>query len=276
MSTLLVGFDSAWTPGNRGAIVGALRDAGGAYHELGRPRVASFDEALRSIQRWQTDFAPSRTIILLDQPTVVPNATGQRPVENIVAGPVSRRFGGVQPANTSRTQMFGPAAPLWSFLATLGCATDPLLGSGGTRVLETYPVLALIGLGWCVADRRPTGRLPKYNPARRKTFALSDWRYVCTQAASALEAHQLPELGAWLMSAGSNAHPRKQLQDCVDACLCLLVGIRLAEGDESVIVGNSVSGHIIVPADSRLRDELDQRCVATGRMAADWVRAFQL
>jgi hypothetical protein len=59
-------------------------------------------------------------LILLDQPMIVTNSTGQRPVEKIVGSAVSLRYGGMQPANTSRAEMFGPAAPLWPFLSRFG------------------------------------------------------------------------------------------------------------------------------------------------------------
>ena len=88
--------------------------------------------------------------MLLDQPTIVRNAEGQRPVENIVSSPVGLRYGGMQPSNTSKADMFGPNAPVWQFLNQFGGATDPLFLSGDSKVLETYPVLIMIALGWLV------------------------------------------------------------------------------------------------------------------------------
>lgn len=74
---------------------------------------------------WQCQKKPAKTIILLDQPTIVRNSKGQRPVENLVAAPVSLRYGGVQPANTAKIEMFGEDAPVWHFLAQFGGAADP-------------------------------------------------------------------------------------------------------------------------------------------------------
>jgi hypothetical protein len=47
-------------------------------------------------------------------------------------------------------------------------------------VIETYPVLTMIALGWTIpdSDGRLTGRLPKYNPGRKKTFSIKDWQHV--------------------------------------------------------------------------------------------------
>lgn len=119
---------------------------------------------------------------------------GQRPVENLVGSPVSRRYGGMQPANTARREMFGQDAPVWPFLARFGGPANPLGPLTGTSVIETYPVLAMIALGWTLRDSRPTGRLPKYNPDRQKTFSISDWRHVCQLASSAFRERGL--LGA--------------------------------------------------------------------------------
>jgi predicted RNase H-like nuclease len=277
MIDLLVGFDSAWTPGRLGAIVGALRLANGTYRELGPPRTASFGEAAEIIRRWREDFTPSRTLIFLDQPTVVPNPTGQRPVENIVAPSVCRRYGGVQPANTSRQEMFGPGAPVWGFLEEFDRNQDPLASDRAIGVLETYPVLAMIAFGWTLPDtKRTAGRLPKYNPERRKTFLLSDWTHVCRRAAEALAAHGLPFLSAWMKAAGQDQSPRKALQDCVDACFCLLVALHAAEGKDSVLIGQRTSGYMVVPSALTLWEELEARCLATGRAPADWIRPFRL
>ncbi len=130
MATLLVGFDSAWTITNKGAIVGVLYLDDGAFHELGLPRIAGYGEAEEVILQWQAKERPTATIVLLDQPTIVKNDDHQRPVEYIVGSPVSLRYGGMQPANTGKTKMFGEGAPVWRFLARFGGPADPLEPAG--------------------------------------------------------------------------------------------------------------------------------------------------
>lgn len=164
MTTLLVGFDSAWTANHRGALVGVLHVKDGTFKELGSPRIANYREGEDAILKWQAESRPTATIVLLDQPTIVTNPAGQRPVENIVASAISRRRGGMQPANTSKEDMFGPRAPIWPFLNRFGGPVDPLQPVARAFVLETYPVLATIVLGWTLPDSRVAGRLPKYNP----------------------------------------------------------------------------------------------------------------
>ena len=81
MNTLLVGFDSAWTPTNPGAIAGLLRREDGTVEEL-MPEPARFGEAIDIVRRWQADSgspAPT-TVIMIDQPTIVTNERRQRDV----------------------------------------------------------------------------------------------------------------------------------------------------------------------------------------------------
>jgi hypothetical protein len=75
----------------------------------------------------------------------------------------------MQPANTSRLEMFGSSAPIWRFLEQYGGPGDPINTEKEIEVIETYPVLAVIALGWTLSDdKRPAGRLPKYNPERKR------------------------------------------------------------------------------------------------------------
>ena len=276
MSVLIVGFDSAWTPNNSGALVGAVRLDNGRWKELGPPIRADFVEAERQILEWKVAESPTATLVLLDQPTIVPNETGQRPVENIVASPVSLRYGGVQPANTGRTEMFGRDAPVWKFLKRFGGPATLGAAASGTHVFETYPVLAIIALDWVLSDARPTGRLPKYNPERKKTFSVSDWRHVCTVAAGSISDAGLSELSAWLIRLSELDAPRKHDQDALDACLCLVVALHAAFSRECLVVGDLQSGYIVVPYGADLESELADRCEVTHRIPEQWLRRLRL
>ena len=247
MTTLLVGFDSAWTATNSGALVGAVRLNDGTFRGLGSPQVVDYREAEVVILKWQAEQVPTATIVLLDQPTIVRNAAGQRPVENIVGSSVSLRYGGMQPANTAREEMFGKEAPVWPFLTRFGGPADPLEPIADTRVFETYPVLTMIALGWMLPDSRPAGRLPKYNPDRKKTFSTPDWQYVCGLAYGAFRERGLMEIAGWIATAAQKTSPRKSDQDGLDACLCLLVAFHLAERKDCLMVGDMQTGYIVVP-----------------------------
>jgi predicted RNase H-like nuclease len=276
MTTLLVGFDSAWTAANSGALVGALQLDDGTFHELGPPWIVDYPQAEGIILKWQAEQVPTATMVLLDQPTIVTNPEGQRPVENIVGSPVSLRYGGMQPANTSKKEMFGTEAPIWPFLTRFGGPANPLEPVAGTRVFETYPVLAMIALLWTLPDSRPAGRLPKYNPERKKTFSNLDWQHVCALASGAFSERGFVGLVRWIDGAARKTAPRKSDQDGLDACVCLLVALHLAERKNCLMVGDLRTGYIVVPYGAGLRAELDARCNRIGRTSSEWVRVFRL
>jgi hypothetical protein len=70
----------------------------------------------------------------------------------------------MQPAYKGRVDMFGTDAAIWAFLAAFGRGVDPFDLSQPTRIIETYPVLAMIAFGWMLVDPdRSAGRLPKYS-----------------------------------------------------------------------------------------------------------------
>lgn len=238
--------------------------------------VANFDEAESVIVKWQRELHPTSTLILLDQPTIVPNPSGQRPVENIVGSPVSLRYGGMQPANTAKTDMFGEKAPVWGFLKRFGGPSNPMEAMLGTRVFETYPVLTILAFGWTLPDSRAAGRLPKYNPARERTFSTADWKHLCERTAGAFRGRGLMGIARWIDDSAQKTPPRKRDQDGLDACLCLLVALQLAEHKQCLMVGDLRTGHMVVPYHDRLDAELVARCKKTGRVPAEWVRAFQL
>ncbi len=273
--SLLIGFDSAWLANNRGAIVGVVRRIDGTYQEIGTPAAVTFDEAADTIVKWQLQERATETLVLLDQPTIVRNSTSQRPVENLVASSVSRRYGGMQPANTSRIEMFGLDAPVWSFLNKFGGPTYSPTSPGKSRVFETYPVATMIALDWILSDaKRPTGRLPKYNPDRRKTFSLHDWAYVCDRVASEFSVRNLFGLVSWLGTMRDNPSPRKAVQDALDACICLVTAFFLAEGKDCLMVGDVKTGFIMVPYGEDLHQELEIRCKTTGRDPQKWIKIF--
>jgi len=52
VTALLVGFDSAWTSANSGALVGAIQLDDGTFHGLGAPKIADYREAEGVILSW--------------------------------------------------------------------------------------------------------------------------------------------------------------------------------------------------------------------------------
>jgi len=274
VNILLVGFDAAWTEENVGALTAVLRRKDGSYHQVSPPECASYSESEIMIACWQEQYDATATLILLDQPTIVKNARGQRPVEHLVCSVISRYKGGMQPAYTGKTTMFGSNAPVWRFLSRYGGAANPFEALAQGAVYETYPALTMIALGWAETDDG-ISRLPKYNP-RNRNFCRPDWRRVCTLAADEFRQHLITELASWMDMVSQLARPRKADQDRVDSCLCLLVAIHLLSGEEGLFVGEQGTGYIVVPHSLRLMEELSSRCVKAGRDPRDWVRSFRI
>ena len=168
--------------------------------------------------------------------------------------------------------MFGPEAPVWQFLEQFGGAADPVTQRAESQIFETYPVMAFIALGWMRSDKRISGRLPKYNPERRKTFSIDDWRYVCKRLSDQIAARHLSGLHVWLKELEIKQFPCKADQDRIDACICLLVALLLVESNECLMVGNTDTGYIVVPHGDGLFRELEERCKETNRDPSLWVR----
>lgn len=272
---LVVGFDSAWSESNDGAIVGALLTDSRIALPLESPQPADFQRAADLIARWQIEHRPRSTVVLIDQPTVVKNSKGQRPVEQIVCPAIGLRRSAMQPAHTDKEYLFGPDAPVWSFLERFGGVADPFGALESVCVFETYPALVLAALGWMRPDpQRLSGRLPKYNP-RNKRFLLEDWRDVRGRLEKELAAFQSEALTD-VIASGVEAKPKKYDQDCLDACICLLVGLQLASGSDALVVGQFDTGYIVVPESPFLREELETRCRKTGRTPSEWVHTLCL
>ncbi len=245
-AAIFVGFDSAWVfDGDR-------------FTEFRSPESVRFERALAYIKSVQRSDLP--TLVALDQPTIVPNAEGMRPVEKAVASLISWIGGGVQPANRGKLALFGPQAPIWIFLKNLRAEENPETARtaiGGLHLMEVFPALALASL-----EQTFFGRLkgPRYNPSRRKTFKIEDWFAVIAAARKeAMRLHFDCEcLFEWLDRLADVGKPKKTDQDCLDAVLCLLIAIRWRLGTraESVLVGDLENGYIVAPVSAEVIERL--------------------
>jgi len=256
-AAIFVGFDSAWAGRKPGAICSAVFD-GGCFVEFCEPVLVGFKEALIYINSVERSDRP--TLVALDQPTIVPNTDGMRPVERVVSSLISWIGGGVQPANRSKPKMFGPLAPIWSFLEELRAEENPeaaRTAMRGRHLMEVYPALALASL-----DKSFFGRLkgPHYNPGRRKTFKIENWRAVIAAARNEATRFGCSPMSEWLDQLAKKEVPKKTDQDRLDAALCLLIAIRwrLGARDESIVVGDLHTGYMVAPASVEVRDRLQR------------------
>lgn len=259
-----VGFDSAWAGKSRrlGAIC-SISFSGEEFFDFKEPEPVGFTDAsdyIDSIRR-----ADMPTLIALDQPTIVPNPTGMRPVEKVVASLVSWMGGGVQPANLSKAIFFGKDAPIWGFLGRLAAAEDPeaaRTADQGLHLIEVFPALALASL-----ESRFFGRLmgPRYNP-ERKTFQFGSWIAVIDATRAEAKRLSCAPLVEWFDKLRMKREPGKVDQDRLDAAVCLLVGIRwrLSPREMSVAIGDLRSGYMIAPASVLMLGRLRQAAMVRG------------
>ena len=112
MREAFVGFDSAWAGKAPGGIAYATFE-GGRVRAFVEPQPVHFEEAARIIERLRDECG--YVLVAIDQPTLVPNETGMRPVERVAASLIGSLGGGVQPAFRGKRATFGPDAPIWKF-----------------------------------------------------------------------------------------------------------------------------------------------------------------
>jgi predicted RNase H-like nuclease len=154
--------------------------------------------------------------------------------------------------------MFCDDAPVWQFLARLGAVQDPEQArkvNEGLFLVEVFPALALASF-----DPAFFAYLggPKYNPDRKKTFRRSDWTRVACAAARKARDLGCDELADWCLRSEYIAQPRKADQDKMDAALCVLIALlwRLRPQQDSLVMGNLVTGYMVLPATSAVRERL--------------------
>jgi hypothetical protein len=85
-AAIFVGFDSAWADRKPGAICSVVFD-GDCLVEFREPELVGFEKALIYIKSIERSDLP--TLVAVDQPTIVPNADGMRPVDKTVSSLIS-------------------------------------------------------------------------------------------------------------------------------------------------------------------------------------------
>ena len=278
MNEAFVGFDSAWSSQNKGAICYAIyrKDV---LIEVGFPQSASFTEAAGIIGELQAKCAD--VLIAIDQPLIVPNRSGPRPVDRVAKSFMGKLGSGAQSAarsgNGNQTAMFGDAAPVWNFISDIGSCTysgengnacnrivdyadaKTLNGQTHTHLVEVYPALALPALesrfidprhrvGDSHKERRWAAR---YDP-RGKHFCTHDWRLVCETVSRCANNVGLPSLSHWVNERGnrweSPNKPKKSDQDKIDAVLCLAIAFQWRRLSNTVsVIGDLEAGYILIP-----------------------------
>lgn len=240
--------------GTRRRSAVACLDPGGRLESLA---LARGDDELLALVPQDTSW------LCVDAPLAVPNDTGSRDVERVLAWcdvpafPVSRR---------RLAQVHGGARGV-------GLATA--LARPGRTVRETLPDLVLRELAWerehppdapamDLADYRPAWlgvRAPAYRPkgpGRARPAGMAQ--------AHALLAERV-DLGGWAPGAGDDDWDAIDDAARLDAIACAYAALRLAGGEGTAAIGDPEAGHLAVPADANLRARVEltvERLVGEG------------
>lgn len=275
MREAFVGFDSAWTGKNTGGFVCAsLKTDEEPEVDLVHDPLPNFETAAARI----LDLISSHDYVLIaiDQPTIVPNLSGSRPVDRVAASLMSTLRSGAQPANRGKEDkekraMFGDDAPIWKFLEGIGARENPMAAQTeekGLFLIEVFPALALPALQPGFFRRKDAAR---YNPDKKKMFKIKDWEMVARTVEHHSERQGLIQLASWARRVANNTAPAKQDQDQLDAAICLLVALqwRRASADTKsrcgiALLGDGSTGYMVTPVSSGTARILSQAAKKRG------------
>lgn len=254
-----VGFDSAWGDQVPGAIAWATF-VDGRLEAFGPPELVHFDDAAQIVEERRADA--DYVLVALDQPALVPNREGMRPVERVAAALISKLGGGVQPANRQKASLFGSDAPIWRFLDRLDVSQNPpaaRTARDGLHLIEVFPALALPALDPGILKR---DRAASYNPEKTNSFSLDDWRLVATTVQRHADALSLAPLSRWASQYAALDSPKKHHQDRLDAAICLVVGLqwRRIARDQMAVIGDR-RGYMVTPISPEGRTILQRAAV---------------
>lgn len=253
MKAAFIGFDSAWGGKSKGAISYAVFQ-GGTLEKEGLPQLVTFPEAAQIVNALRREC--DNVLVAIDQPTIVPNQSGSRPVDKVAGSLMGKLRSGTQSANRGKA-VFGNAAPIWQFINDIGCPGMDFeaakIAAGRIHLIEVYPALALPALQPVFMERQSAAR---YNP-RSKKFRPTDWKLVCKTVHSHAKQAGLLQLSQWAESMRTADSPTKSDQDKIDAVICLLIGLRTRKPQRDglfvTVIGDLASGYMVTPTSRETR-----------------------
>ena len=271
MKEAFVGFDSAWAGKKAGAISYAVfRETN--LERVSLPRVADFADAAGIIEDLQGEC--DDVLVAIDQPIIVNNQDGSRPVDRVAGALMRRLHSGTQPANRSKDTIFGDNAPIWRFISRIkppGMTCRALkdfeaarMATGETHLIEVYPALALPAMN---RDFMVGQVAARYNPANTN-FSPDDWRLVCEIVHGCANEFNLQLLSQWanemIAPWDSPERPQKPHQDKIDAAICLLISLqwrRVQDGHALHAIGDPDNGYMVTPVCDATREILEAACM---------------
>lgn len=229
-----IGIDLAWGANGRTGLA-AVDDAGAL---IASTSVRTDDE----IDAWLQPFRP--TVVGVDAPLIVPNATGRRDAERLLGQVYARFDAGAHPSNRSRPWMDPPRGLLLAQRHGWSVDPDHVPDAVSPVCLEVYPHPGMVGLF-------ALGRVIPYKkgsfPDRRAAFD------VLVGHLESIEELRLSDSAAWGAIRGRLAAAERLvhldvLEDEIDAVFCAHLAWRWAARRDSLqVYGDLAGGYIVAP-----------------------------
>ncbi len=239
-SARFIGIDLAWSPRNPSGLA-ALAPGPRGLRVLACERATDDDAIVAFVAR----HLGRGTVIAVDAPLRVPNATGRRPCEALLQARFGRHEAGAHPANRTLLARGGVVRgeALVARLGALGVREGTLDGAGrGHLVLECYPHPAQVVLFGLPRTLKYKKKRQPWPAARRELGRLLALLGTLRRPALRLDA----ALRGALDPAGLAGTRYKSVEDRVDALVCAYVAA-LAPLGRLEMLGTVAEGHVVVP-----------------------------
>ncbi|KRF11012.1 DUF429 domain-containing protein [Nocardioides sp. Soil796] len=234
-----VGIDLAWKPANRTGIA--------VVDESGRLRTSGVVRSDDEIADWLAMHAAKPVVVAVDAPLVVPNATGQRVGENLVARAFASYHASPYPSNRANPMFDPPRAE--SLAHRFGWSVDPdERGSAESPVcIEVYPhpaMVSLFGLSKVLPYKSGRGRT---SDARRETFGELMDHLEAVHELQLSSVRRWQEIRTAVDQATRHVH-LEVIEDEIDAILCAhLAWLWHHRPGELRVYGSLAEGYIVAP-----------------------------
>jgi bacterioferritin len=241
---VFIGLDLAWSPNNPSGVAAIGRD--GAL--VSPPRADLRDDA--EILAWIRSHAAPTMTIAIDMPTIVPNLTGRRPCEALLAAEFRAAHAGPHPANRANRWFAdgGRAAALVRALGDDGFRErlDTKANEPGRTVFECFPHPSLVRLF-------SLPRIFKYKKKQGRSWdsVLSEWARYRSALEALRGAHPPLVLDPAVVPFAVDKRGYKRWDDTLDAITCAYVAsyawIWGIDSPDMRVYGDLTSGYVVIP-----------------------------